>query len=193
MNKCCGFVYVPYVTPETTARVSVAPKNNMAGPWVVSVDAGGSSFAFHYRLTSEGPEMFGAGVVRSERVIPTEMQRLPWAKWSTVAREALRRELAGLAGVPVRREEPLMAAIEDALGADKQPRAPRRRGPKPAHDDDFYRRLADRYSELLAEGEPHPSKRLAAEKHFEASTMRTFIRRARERGFLPPAQHGKAG
>jgi len=56
----------------------------------------------------------------------------------------------------------------------------------------FYRRVAEAYREL-AEHTRAPAVRIAEEANVPLTTAHRWIREARRRGFLPPAQKGKAG
>jgi len=50
--------------------------------------------------------------------------------------------------------------------------------------DEFYRSIAQCYEAIVAEGEPHPVKALAALQHAHISTASRWVKGARERGFL---------
>jgi hypothetical protein len=57
--------------------------------------------------------------------------------------------------------------------------------------DDFLRLVAQAYTALVAEGEPHPIKALAEMQPVDKSTASRWVSAARERKFLPPAEAGK--
>jgi hypothetical protein len=50
--------------------------------------------------------------------------------------------------------------------------------------DEFYRAVADEYRALVAEGEPHPVKALAASQPVDISTASRWITETRRRGYL---------
>lgn len=66
-----------------------------------------------------------------------------------------------------------------------------RRGPKPKYGDDHYRAVSERYANLVRAGEPHPISTIAREKHFAPTTVASWVREARRRGFLPPTTQGR--
>lgn len=51
-------------------------------------------------------------------------------------------------------------------------------------NDDFYRSVAESYDSLIAEGEQHPVKALAAMQPVDISTASRWIKEARRRGFI---------
>jgi hypothetical protein len=54
--------------------------------------------------------------------------------------------------------------------------------------------VAERYQQLIEAGDPTPALRIAQEhNNAEPSTVRGWIRRARELGFLKPTTQGRAG
>lgn len=64
--------------------------------------------------------------------------------------------------------------------------------PEPPYHDDFYRRVAASYS-ALARQVPNPAAELAEENELPVTTVHTWVKQARRRGFLPPGRKGKAG
>jgi hypothetical protein len=59
-------------------------------------------------------------------------------------------------------------------------------------NDKFYAEIAARYVEEVATGNA-PLKRLAEREHFDESTVRAFLNKARRRGLLTAAPPGRAG
>jgi hypothetical protein len=58
-------------------------------------------------------------------------------------------------------------------------------GPGRGLPDEFYRRIADNYRDLVAEGEPHPIKALAQIHNVTISGASRWVSGARQRGYLP--------
>ncbi len=82
----------------------------------------------------------------------------------------------------------------------KRPRSVRRPTPPPREplttphrlDDDFLKRVADAYRDVVASGR-WPAPVLAAEANVTKSTVRRWVLEARKRGHLPPGKQGKVG
>ena len=72
----------------------------------------------------------------------------------------------------------LDTAIKEALAA-----APHRPG-SVRRDDDFYRLVARAYIDLLGKGHPAPIRKLATETGRHRDTVGSWLRGARDRGFL---------
>jgi hypothetical protein len=53
--------------------------------------------------------------------------------------------------------------------------------------------LVAQHYKTWARGVPHPAAAMAAEANAKLATVHTWIREARLRGYLPPAQRGKRG
>lgn len=90
--------------------------------------------------------------------------------------------------------EPTLAQLRartPAAIADEQPRPPLGR-PGREGPDEFYRNLATAYAEYAAKTKA-PAKEIAHEAGVPITAAHRWIREARRRGFLPPAQKGKAG
>lgn len=82
-----------------------------------------------------------------------------------------------------------------AFGVDQpseQTKRPPLSRPDGADPDDFYRRVADAYHDVLQRsGRVAPA--LAEEAGVPVATVRRWIQESRRRGFLPPARRGRAG
>jgi len=171
-------------------------RSDLADVWQVTIpitydDGASETVTFRLREGDSVPELVGATLERSEgRIAPSDLQRFAWSRWSTIATAALRRHLAGQAQVPIEHGEPLMVAVNVAMGAD-QPR--RRPGPRSTRGPEFFRGIADRYEALVAAGELKPTQRLAQERGYNRNTMAAFVRKARAMNFLGPAKHGRTG
>jgi hypothetical protein len=78
-------------------------------------------------------------------------------------------------------------ALRTAVDALEQPHAGRQTG------DDLYREIAAQYTELRRQGIANPTTTLAAERNVSRNTAASWVRRARQRGHLPPPRRGQAG
>ncbi|MFI0354485.1 hypothetical protein [Actinomadura sp. 9N407] len=77
--------------------------------------------------------------------------------------------------------------------AERQQRRARKLGrPTGENPDQFYREVAFAYSEL-ARTTRAPAKTLAEESEVPTTTVHRWVREARQRGFLPPGEKGRAG
>jgi hypothetical protein len=193
LHRCFDFLTLFFVSPATKVAVDVRPKNRQ-GPWTVELQITSDDdlvdiVAFFYEADDEGPRLVGGSLERSEPIYPTDLGRFGWSQWATVAGEALRRQIAGRAHIPARETDLIHRAASKALGVRS---AKGRPGPKP-RDPSFFAGIARRYSELLAQGELAPTKRLADEMDYERSTMAGFVRKARKLGYLGAARRGRAG
>lgn len=97
-----------------------------------------------------------------------------------------------LRSIPISRLEllspTLIAEIERGALSEPEPLA-RREGEPP---DDFSKRVARQYRRFAA-ASSKPTKDLAEHAGVPLPTMRSWIREARLRGYLPPGTRGKAG
>jgi len=64
--------------------------------------------------------------------------------------------------------------------------------PDAPYGDDFYRQVAAAYSSLASQIN-RPAAELAEANNRPVTTVHTWIKEARRRGFLPPGHRGKAG
>lgn len=116
---------------------------------------------------------------------PSTLQRLPWARYLEIADGAIRwryaKDLQAMKGPLARQAK----ATRGLMGEKSCP------GRKPLPDD-HYRRIADRYLELRASGE-NPIAVIAEEEKQNRNTVAGWVRKARERGYLPPGRTGRAG
>lgn len=91
--------------------------------------------------------------------------------------------------------EPTLAELRSrtpTFTADEQPPRPRLTRPGNNGTDEFYALVAAAYTEH-APRTSAPAKEIAAEAGVPISAAHRWIREARRRGFLPPAQKGKSG
>jgi hypothetical protein len=92
--------------------------------------------------------------------------------------------------IPVSR---IIAREQDTQPRPKSsPRRPLIRRPNPTGGDAFYRQIASRYQELVAE--THKPATVIAEEHdAPVPTARRWVQTARQKGFIKPARKGAAG
>jgi hypothetical protein len=91
--------------------------------------------------------------------------------------------------------EPTLAALRARTPVDvSDEQQPRPRLGRPGKDgsDEFYELVAQAYAEYAPRTRA-PAKEIATEAGVPISAAHRWIREARRRGFLPPAQKGKAG
>ena len=132
-----------------------------------------------------------------EGLRPSTLSRFPWARWMAVASagarypgppgsDAAETDLPGAVN--------LLAAVEAARrqGASPGTHRQRRAGRRPLPEG-HYADVAKRYAELRLQGTRNPTATIAAERAVNRNTVAGWLRGARQRGYLPPAQPGKAG
>lgn len=73
--------------------------------------------------------------------------------------------------------------------SDRSPRPPGRPPISPAH----YQHVADRYRELVRQGDKAPVTQIAKDSVVSRNTAASWVSRARQRGFLEPATRGRPG
>lgn len=127
------------------------------------------------------PVIVSVHIAHADPITATLLQRFPWARWLEVARDVAR---AGGA-TPVVRQR-ITKAIRRELGI---PNPPGRKG----HPHEWYRMIAERYLSMRAQGVSAPTATLAEELGYNRNTVAGMIRRARQLGYLPPGQQGRAG
>jgi hypothetical protein len=135
----------------------------------------------------------------ADEITPTRLQRFPWRRALAVVDSVIRGfELNARArqGDPSANEE-IWRQIEynDALERkDRKPQAPTTSKPgRRGHPDEHYQDIAALYTKFRKQGLHNPTAGIATEYHVERSTAAGWVRRARERGHLPPARRGRAG
>jgi hypothetical protein len=107
-------------------------------------------------------------------------------------REIYSHAVAGLEGVLLARKvfnvtEDRMQPARRAVSEAAKPK----RG-RPGYPDEHYRRIAERYLELLSTGRLDVLVALAAEESRPRETVRDWVRKATERGYLAPGKPGRA-
>jgi hypothetical protein len=143
---------------------------------------------FRVELANGGQQVVSAEVRDPEGLSATALQRFPWARWLTVAKASARSEAA--AGRPGgSASDPDLRRLVQAATEGKRLRPisettkrPGRRG----HPESFYREVAERYSQLCEQGDPHPRATLANELGYSPNTLAGLLRTARQRGLLGP-------
>jgi hypothetical protein len=126
--------------------------------------------------------------IPQDATAPAYLKRFPWAGWLTVADAAARRGLT----------PQLTRAVTAARGNRRPPRHARqilggKRPGRGGHPDSHYRQVAKRYQELHGQGRLDPTASLAVEYDTSRNTVAGWVRKARDRGYLPPARKGRAG
>lgn len=124
----------------------------------------------------------------------SDLSRLPWSKLLAAADAAIRRppvELMKTETGEVLVKDEVMETSGEALSALLGPK-PKRPG-RPRVPDEHYARIARRYLELRASGTTNPVAVIAKEEGAPRDTAATWVKRARAKGFLPPARPNRAG
>jgi len=99
--------------------------------------------------------------------------------------------LEGLPRELPRDDVPQFFLFKSAIAAGMSPRYRLERPTKRNLGDDFYRSVARAYADAVAWG-LNPRKTLAADSGTPADTVARWIRKAREKHYLSPAEPGKA-
>jgi hypothetical protein len=181
---------------EFRAGVLIAPgRDARPAPWLVE--------GLLYR-DPIGPPIVGSVSVRhfpldQERVLEVTGVVLRGLPLGAIREHAL----AGLEGTRLAREAMAEtgwtiapAAVERAREAAEEARRPR--PGRPSLPDEHYARIAGRYLELIDAGVRHVLVALAAEESIRAGrtipreTIRDWVRKATERGYLAPGKPGRA-
>lgn len=149
---------------------------------------------------SEGRLVITGLVVRADPVDSSVTKSIPIARIESYLNiPDLRQFIAeGVAAAP----DPLTPVLTQMFGPPEDERA---RQPRPARKprepltrpdgsdpEGFYRRVAEAYSELLAQTSA-PAPLMAAEANVPVPTVHRWVFEARRRGVLPPARKGRAG
>jgi hypothetical protein len=132
--------------------------------------------------------------IRSPKgLMPSEVARLPWANLFTVADAIDKQERSR--GRYLEALHPILEMLHTLEARPRPPRAPRvmKRPGRAGHPDEHYAKVAERYLALRGRGVTNPTKTIADEWHQARSTVAGWVHEARERGYLPPAQPGRAG
>lgn len=131
----------------------------------------------------------GVQLELAQGVTASELQRFAWRQWLDAAAEVARgggRDVHPLAGF---RTGKLSRTLSKTQGVKVRP------SPRPGragHPIERYRRLADRYRELIRLDRA-PIRIIAREWKVAPATAAGWIRRCRELELLPPGRRGKAG
>lgn len=131
----------------------------------------GVELCAQYRQTDSGRWVVSGLLLRGDALTADQLRRVPMAALENSQNlsdsDAIDRVRADLQGVPELRRA-------DGMGPE-----------------DFSRLVAEHYT-VWARYVRHPADAIAAEYGVKPPTVHTWIREARLRGFLPPAQRGKA-
>lgn len=120
---------------------------------------------------------------------PRTLQRFPWGRWIAVA-DAARRMKQLDAESEARL---LVERIASARSGERMTRAKVGSRPGPVgRGDEFYKDIARQYLELL-QTSTTPTLELGSQNFVNRSTAAGWVRKARAKGFLPPARQGRIG
>jgi hypothetical protein len=134
------------------------------------------------------------------------LRRFAWDRYLTIADAARRNAVAakdsGRRSQPVR--GPLTMSDDTVVGPFTVPQIPKtfyvQSDPPVAQrpwgakrPDEFYRSVANRYTELRASGERNPTAVIAREMGYNRNTVAGWVRKARTLRYLPAARPGRAG
>jgi hypothetical protein len=131
-------------------------------------------------------------------ITPATLQRFPWARWLTMADQAIRSYGSpggGLDGLRILAALDYDTNLERALDGDRlreptrNPKRPGRRGLPGTH----YGGVAKEYMALRERGSLSPTADLAKSRGVSRNTAAGWVRVARERGFLPKARGNRPG
>lgn len=142
--------------------------------------------------SSTGGRPIGIEVRAPNGLRASDMRRLSWLKWFQMANMAIRnaeviRKFGGQGDLITFEEFPTTSRAERP--ASPLIARPGRRG----HDDEHYQAIARFYRERTAQGDRNPTAQIATSFHVSRSTAAGWVRGSRARGYLAPAQRGRAG
>ncbi|MDA8314742.1 MAG: hypothetical protein M0010_06145 [Actinomycetota bacterium] len=154
-------------------------------------------------LDDDGRPVLLALRARYGGLIPSELQRLPWANliaradamarvWDRIERAPTEAEQERIADEVSGQLDALNEALDEGRRPPKPPKISRRPG-RSGHPDEHYRAVATRYIQLRASGVTSPTLTIARERGYSRDTVAGWVREARSRGYLPPARPGRAG
>jgi len=123
----------------------------------------------------------------TEPVLEQKMHRFPWTKVLTAARAIVRARDVDTRAAWQKATEASWPLLPEAYRPDK--RRPGRPRASPERD----REVALIYNQAVLEGDRAPALRVAQALGVKPGTARGYVRRARLRGFLQPAEPGRAG
>lgn len=112
------------------------------------------------------------------------LRRLPWDKYLRLADAAIRFRYAATIDSAREQSRRTKESAQELFGG--------KTGRKPLPDD-HYRRIARRVLELRSEGVGQPVLVIAKEEKQNRNTVAGWVRKARQRGYLPPGRPGRAG
>lgn len=160
------------ITPELLRRIPL-------GRIEASVNSGRMAEALRASINDPAPDLRTAARYFQTEVWDGSMD--DWASMMLVSQEPGKERYRPKSPLPidwVPKDEPVI---------DVKLAVPERR----PYPDDFYRAVADRYWRLVI-AEENPAPRIAAANGVPVTTVHRWVRETRKRGFLPPAQPGKA-
>jgi hypothetical protein len=122
-----------------------------------------------------------------EPLTASKLQRFPWRRMLAIAYAGSRQAESDV---------PMMKVLRKAFGegfARPVESPPKGRPGRKGHSDEEYRKVADAYLQLVANGVTNPATQIAEQENRSPSTVRGWISTCREKGYLPPARRGKPG
>jgi hypothetical protein len=132
------------------------------------------------------------GLRYADGLMPTDLQRFPWATFLALADAADR----GLRADPLSDEAEHLSETTWAQLKGTRLRKPKKDAKRPGrrgHPPEHYLSVANRYQELRSQGMTNPTATIAMESHVSRHTVAGWVRGARDRDYLPPARPGRAG
>lgn len=137
--------------------------------------------------------LVSAKLHHAEGLQPATLNRFPWARWLTVADQALRERAQGgaIGRLTPQLDSVVGAAMNGTRGrpGNVEQKRPGRKG----HPADFYRQVAETYQALRREGVTNPTLKLAESAKVSRPTAAGWVKGARKRGYLPPARGNRPG
>lgn len=158
-----------------------------AGPYTVTLEIGirddGRPVVISVRMEGDFDAATGQVAAVTAQVIRLPLQSL--------VNEYLEEKRAGFATSDLTPATASLWTTETALAIRRTVERSQKATGRPRLGDDTYRRVADVYTAALRQGLP-PTKAVALAERISQPTAATWVRRARERGFLPKTTRGRA-
>jgi len=195
MRRPDGRIWIPlrkqlrWPPPGRGSSARQAPSQVPSGPYLVTLDfaeVGGRLECVRFEIGADMDEPNSPDPVP---VTASALRGIPLGELIDQAlferTKTLRRwaKEAGPAGGRSRRLRDRVASAEASLG-----RAP---GRPPEYSEDHFKQVADAYTRAWKIG-GHPTESVATQWHVSPSAAAKWVARAREMGFLPPTERGRA-
>ncbi|SRR6266508_1588559 len=176
--------WVSYASVNTPHSVSVHVSKTPAGRWVIDM----------IKLAAGGT---GTGEYPTGRITARDLQRLPLGQLEATLNHLAQQGLAplleveGQRQVKMRHPELDTEIVVAGTARDLLPGPPKAPA-KGAKGDEFYRQIGAIYGKA-AMNSTRPAADLAEVWKMPITTIHRWIREARRRGHLPPAEQGRRG